>query len=332
MLNVLGGHEPDIERLDESLALEDRDRRDHAVMWPSFNAAAIRAWRHDVEGAGAAFAEVYSRCVERGAESDLWLVLGLAMQVALWAGDLPHAEALAADMVERAAMTTSASMHALATGAVGIVAAWRGDVDVVRATVPGALALLAPSRFATAALHALAALGMMELAVGNHAGAAAYLAPATAQMAALGLDDPEIVPMGPDAAEALIALGRSVEAHPIVELLERTGRRPGRPWARAVGARCRGLLLAAQGELDAAAAAYHRALDAHSSLPLVRFDRARTLLVLGQLERRRGERRAARSTLQEAARLFDEVGAAGWATNAAPSSTVSGCIPARRIA
>jgi len=48
----------------------------------------------------------------------------------------------------------------------------------------------------------------------------------------------------------------------------------------------------------------------------VRFDRARTLLVLGQLERRRGERRAARSTLQEAARLFDEVGAAGWATNA----------------
>ena len=62
-----------------------------------------------------------------------------------------------------------------------------------------------------------------------------------------GFRDPEVVPLGPDAAEALIALGRSDEAAPIVELLESTGARPGRWWARAVGARCRGLMLAAVG-------------------------------------------------------------------------------------
>ncbi len=122
-----------------------------------------------------------------------------------------------------------------------------------------------------------------------------------------------MVPIGPDAAEALIALGRVDEATPIVELLERIGQRVGREWARAVGARCRGLLLAAGGDLDGAAEAYANAVEAHGRLPLLRYERGRTLLVLGQLQRRRGERRAASASLQGAAECFDESGAARWA-------------------
>ena len=42
----------------------------------------------------------------------------------------------------------------------------------------------------------------------------------------------------------------------------------------------------------------------------------RTLLVLGQLQRRRGERRAARETLSHAESIFEGVGAVVWADKA----------------
>src|SRR5262249_3380164 len=47
-----------------------------------------------------------------------------------------------------------------------------------------------------------------------------------------------------------------------------------------------------------------------------RFERARTLLVEGQLRRRRNERRLARASFEDAARLFDEVAATQWAARA----------------
>ena len=49
LLRVMQGDEVDTARLERALALEDVDRRGHALHWPSFNAAAIRVWRHDVE-------------------------------------------------------------------------------------------------------------------------------------------------------------------------------------------------------------------------------------------------------------------------------------------
>ena len=129
----------------------------------------------------------------------------------------------------------------------------------------------------------------------------------------MGFEEPAFATFLPDAAEALMALGRLDQAQPIVELLEASGEEPGHGWAEAMGARCRGLLLAARGDLEAAAAAYARALAAHDLLPGLRYDRARSLLAEGQLRRRRRERRQARASLEQAVRLFDEVGADQWA-------------------
>ncbi|HYN32628.1 MAG TPA: LuxR C-terminal-related transcriptional regulator [Ilumatobacteraceae bacterium] len=316
VLRVLQGHDADTARMDRALALEDPDRRTHALLWPSLNAASMMVWRHDLEPARRALADLRERCIERGAESDLWVVLGQGVQIALWSGDVDSADALATELAERARMVASDTIQAFASGIEGIIGAWRGDVDTARTVLNEGLVSLAPSRFATAALHAVAALGMLELSVGNHAAAADYLAPAAEQLAAIGFADPEVVPFGPDAAEALITLDRLEEAEPIVQLLESTGLRPDRDWARAVAARCRGLMLAAQGDLDGAARAYARALDAHQRTPLLRYDLARTLLAHGKLQRRRLERRAARSSLEQAARLFDDVGTTQWAINA----------------
>ena len=103
------------------------------------------------------------------------------------------------------------------------------------------------------------------------------------------------------------------EAEPIVELLERTGRRPGRDWARAAGWRCRGLLLAARGDLEGSGRrGTRRAVEAHGRLPSLRHELARTVLALGQVQRRRGNVAPPR-VMQQAARCFDECGAARWA-------------------
>ena len=79
--------------------------------------------------------------------------------------------------------------------------------------------------------------------------------------------------------------------------------------------RCRGLLAAQAGDLDAALAAYEEALQWHarSELPL---DRGRTLLALGATQRRAKRRREARSTLEEALGVFEGIGAALWAERA----------------
>jgi DNA-binding CsgD family transcriptional regulator len=132
--------------------------------------------------------------------------------------------------------------------------------------------------------------------------------------AASGGADPTVLPLLPDAIQALVALGRLDDAERLAALLE--GRRPGHTWAQAVGARCRGLLLAARGACDEARAALQRSGAIHDRLPRMRYDRARTLLVLGLVQRRCNQRLAARASLQEADRLFAEVGATRWADNA----------------
>ncbi|HEX2213347.1 MAG TPA: LuxR C-terminal-related transcriptional regulator, partial [Mycobacterium sp.] len=88
-----------------------------------------------------------------------------------------------------------------------------------------------------------------------------------------------------------------------------------RAWMLAVGARCRGMLLAAQGELEAAHAATQRAMAAHDDLPMP-FERARTQLLVGQLERRQRRKESAAAHLQEALDTFERLHIPLWADRA----------------
>jgi DNA-binding CsgD family transcriptional regulator len=315
MVRFLVGDGVDEASLERALALEDPERLTHAVRWPSLNAAMVHLWGHQVDRARVELAALYERCLERGAESDLWFVLAYATQAALWCGDVEAAERLASEMTERAGMTGGEPVAALALTVRATVDAWRGRVNEARAGAEAAVAGLVRSQFGGGWLFALGARGAAELSVGDHVAAARWLTPAAMHMLAIGVNEPSFAPFLPDAAEVLVALGRLDEAEPLVERLEASGRTPGHAWAEAVGARCRGLLLAATGRIDEALVAFERALAAHDRDPL-RYDKARTLLLLGQLQRRQNQRRAAKTSLEGAARLFDDVGAAQWATTA----------------
>jgi DNA-binding CsgD family transcriptional regulator len=100
-----------------------------------------------------------------------------------------------------------------------------------------------------------------------------------------------------------------------LEWLEDAGRRLQTPWPLAMGARCRGLLQAAEGDLAAALASCERALSAHKRMPAP-FEHARTLLIYGALLRRARQRKAAREAIEEALSIFEALPAPVWADNA----------------
>ena len=80
----------------------------------------------------------------------------------------------------------------------------------------------------------------------------------------------------------------------------------------AIGARCRSMWLAAQGDVEAAVGMAEDAMAHHERLPMP-FERARTLLLLGQLQRRQRKKESARATLTEALEVFEALGTPLWA-------------------
>jgi DNA-binding CsgD family transcriptional regulator len=131
----------------------------------------------------------------------------------------------------------------------------------------------------------------------------------------MGLEEPGIFPFLPDEIEALIAMGNLDDAELLLERLEGQGRARDRALALAGAMRCRGLLASAKGDLDEASAAVEEALEHHGRVSQP-FDRARTLLVKGQIHRRLKHKRVAREALQQALETFEGLGASIWAAKA----------------
>jgi DNA-binding NarL/FixJ family response regulator len=162
----------------------------------------------------------------------------------------------------------------------------------------------------------LATLAFLELSLRNYDAAVTALAP---MLSAFDPDSTSTELPGaaflPDAVESLVQLGRLAEAEPLIEALERNGSTHDRAWMRAVGARCRGMLMAARGDLDGAHRAARRAMAEHERVAMP-FDTARTLLLLGQLERRQRKKESASISLQKALEAFERLNAPLWADRA----------------
>jgi DNA-binding CsgD family transcriptional regulator len=163
---------------------------------------------------------------------------------------------------------------------------------------------------------AIASLGFVEVSLGNYDAALSTFAPLLSVLDQMPRST-EIIAASfvPDAAEAMIGLGRLDDAEKIVNVLESNGDRLDRPWMLAVGARCRAMLLAAAGDVEAASEAAEHALKEHQRLPMP-FELARTQLLVGQLQRRRRQREAASATLREALRALEDLRTPLWAERA----------------
>jgi DNA-binding CsgD family transcriptional regulator len=154
-------------------------------------------------------------------------------------------------------------------------------------------------------------LGFVELQLGDARVALAFLRQSYELRDTDALDPGERLELG-DLLEALISVGELDEAEEVLTTWHERAASLDRAWALAILARCRGLLLAARGDLDGAFASFECSLAEHarSSDP---FQHARTLLALGRTQRRAKKRGEARATLDDALARFERLGAPLWA-------------------
>jgi DNA-binding CsgD family transcriptional regulator len=118
-----------------------------------------------------------------------------------------------------------------------------------------------------------------------------------------------------DVAEALISVRRLDHAEDIVSWFESRAAISRHPWSLLASARSRALLEAARGRKDSALAITDRSL-AEDTTGDMALERARTLLVRGQVLRSLDRRLAARDVFAQSQRVFEAAGAAPWAERA----------------
>ena len=247
----------------------------------------------DFDGARASLEQAERQAREEGDESSLANILLNRVIVATWAGDL----AGAADLAER--MLDAFGQQGVGAGAGDL---WRAYVDAYAGRVESvreAAAKADPRDPMGTALWSRC-LGLAELAVGETVSADRHLTEALEVFERVAFREPAVWRVDGDAIEAALAVGDVDRAQELLARFEERAARSRIPWSLAVSARCRGLVLAARGELDEAAEALERALAEHERCPMP-FERARTLLVQGRLQRRLKRKRQARLSLERGA-------------------------------
>lgn len=311
LLYGLGFDEP---AMRTALELERPGGDDHLTFQASAVEAATLSWRGRPDEARPRFASMAQRCDERGAEAAAIWVAEHTIMIDIWLGRYRDAARAATAVQARADQIGGQHVTVIAAALRAVAAAYLGEAELARGSARIAIEGADASGGKHLAILPRTSLGFLEVSVGDYSAALTVLAPLLA-----GFDPAhgtEIVVGGflPDAVEALVAVGRPDDAEPLVAALEANGARLDRPWMRAVGARGRAMLQAARGDLVAAVLTAERAMIEHDQLPMP-FERARTQLLLGQLQRRR-RNGAATVALREALNTFETLGSAAWATRA----------------
>jgi DNA-binding CsgD family transcriptional regulator len=272
-------------------------------------------WTDRLSQAREELVELLQRARELGDESSPPYVLAHLSLVECELGDLRIAHGRALEGQEAALQSGQRAVLAFNLALEALIEAQRGNEERASNAALDALRLAAETGVRQAELVATYALGQLELALDNPSAVVSRLEPLLAFVRREAIAEPSAIRFVVDYAEALIQIGRLDEAAEVLDWYEGHAERLGRASALAAARRCRGLLAAQTGDLEAALAAYGEALDRHAQVELP-LDRGRTLLALGAAQRRAKRRREARATLEEALAVFEEIGAALWAERA----------------
>jgi DNA-binding CsgD family transcriptional regulator len=278
---------------------------------PKVIASHILGWSDDLAGARALLQDEYLSATERGAETDLPLLLVWLVDLEVRAGNWELADHYAEQGYEAALTSAAATSIALLQGARSILRACQGRVDNARTDAEAAIELGQRCGWYFPVLYGVQALGLLELSLGDAAAAHTWLEPQVQALLAMGALEPGMVPCLPDEIESLLRLGQLDAAGQLLARFETAGLRLDRRWAIATGGRCRALLHAMQGNHDAAAEALGAAFSAHERLSMP-FELGRTHLVAGEVFRRARRKLVARDHLERARKTFESLGAPLW--------------------
>jgi DNA-binding CsgD family transcriptional regulator len=294
----------DVEAAERALALESQAPPAVVDGRVGFKLGQWLRYVDDFDGARARLDEAEQQARDEGDESSLANILLNRLIVETWSGDWERAAELGDEMV------LAFEQQGVASGDVRLwrtyVDAHLGRLDEVRSAAEAAA-----KREPIISMIWNRSLGLAELAHGHAEPAFEHLAEALDTLERLEFRESAVWRCDGDAIEAAVESGSLARAELWLARLEQRSERSGIPWGRAVAARCRALVLAARGDLDAAAEAAERSLVEHKACPMP-FERARTLLVQGQILRRLKRKREARLALEQARELFVELGTEPW--------------------
>lgn len=303
---VQAGRPPALDVLEKALTLETRAQSYQASLVPGIWAKSV----DDFDTGRERFLCMLREAAEVGDESTPAGVLPHLAELELWAGEWRRARAYAAEAMLAAEQTGQAIARALRVQT--LIAAHEGALDAARATALPQLSAPETSDGAMMVSMWLAVLGFVELSAERPGEADRWFRTLEERLAEVNMREPLRFRHAADHIEAVVALGDLGRAEALLLRLEERGRLIPRPSIAVTASRCRGLLSAARGDLDEAVAHLAAALDSCGFLPMP-FEVARTHLVIGQVRRRRKEKRLAAAALREALQRFTDLGAACWA-------------------
>jgi DNA-binding CsgD family transcriptional regulator len=275
----------------------------------------ILRWTDDLDQARILYEQEYGRAVEQGVRTGLPFVLWAMAENEVWAGNWSRAEHLAEEGYSLAEDCGSPAAIAFMSAARALLRAHRGQVDTGLDDAARAAELAGTLGMPLVAIMAAQAFGIAALSAGDPGGAHERLGPFAETTLSAGVAEPGLCRFLPDEIEALTRLGELSAAEAFLGPFAARAAQLGRRWGIATSNRCRGLLLAAGGDLAGALAALEAALEAHRRLRMP-FEEARTLMVAGEVHRRARHKHMAVTFLSEALERFEHLGAPRWAARA----------------
>jgi len=314
-IEVWTGLEGGFERLREAAALEGDDLAPDAAWGPTTLLGRALVYVDDLAAARPVLEERYQRALA-AADEDSRAILCLHLtELECRAGRLGAARRYAEEGLGVYEASWGDQGQRSLSYARLLAAAHEGDVDLARELGEQGLERCREQGDELFELHHLCALGFLELSLGDPAAAWQWLGEVPERVEACGIRDPGIFLCHAESGEALIGLGRLDDAEGRLAALEARGRSLDRPRALATAARGQALLAATRGDLDGALAHLDDALVHHERLQ-VPLERARTLLVLGAVQRRAKRKAAARSALEGSLAIAQRIGARLWVERA----------------
>ena len=154
-------------------------------------------------------------------------------------------------------------------------------------------------------------LGLAELSAEDPAAALRWLEPVADMLQDGGIGEPGDIAFTPDLIEAWAATGQLDRAADRLAWLQDAAARLDHPWARITSGRAEAALRLAERDPAAAIRAVAAVIPEARQRGLP-FELGRCLLLLGTAQRKARQRRDAAATLEEAAAVFDSLGARRW--------------------
>jgi DNA-binding CsgD family transcriptional regulator len=287
-----------LERRADGLRSLDSPRFPLAMWW-------MYQGRHDE--ARALFEELLAEGAAVGDETACLLLRGRMVDVELRAGNWREAAAHADTAFELAEQIGLEHDDGMSLYWKAFVDAHLGRRAEARAAAElGSELSRAANRENTLVMN-LGVLGFLELSDGDEGAALPHLRPLLDWLERNNLAL-ATHPIAPHALEALVGVGELQRFESEARVLES-------PWALAVAGRCRGTLAGAAGDLGAARRALEGALALHERGRWP-FERARTFLVLGRVQRRERRKAVPKESFEHSLEIFERLGASLWAERA----------------